>query len=318
MPGPIRFGLVGVGRWGRNYVRTIAEVEGAKLVAVASSNPDTRGIVPHDCDIFPDWRDLLNDGIDAIVIASPPFTHAEILLASVAAGKAVLVEKPLVTTAKDLAAIAQAVTNSLVMVEHTHLFHPAFRTLKAMVADRGRPVAIRASAGNTGPYRTDASVLWDWGPHDVAMALDLVSGPVEVRGAEVLERSYVGTVAAERIQLDLRLDGEVPCSLTLSTLDARHRWFAVDYAECTLIYSDRVEGPLRIVDRPAALPDADGRVLQVADDRPLTVAVQEFVAAVRGDQHVASNAINAMLALQVVDVLLQCEAACLNNDVRSS
>ena len=33
---------------------------------------------------------------------------------------------------------------------------------------------IAAVAGNRGPYREDVAVLWDWGPHDVAMALDLV------------------------------------------------------------------------------------------------------------------------------------------------
>jgi predicted dehydrogenase len=310
MPGPIRLGLVGVGRWGRNYVRTIAEVDGAELAAVASSNPDTREIVPPDCDIFPDWHDLLNENIDAVIIASPPSTHAEILLAAVAAGKAVLVEKPLVTTAADLAAIQPAVTNSIVMVEHTHLFHPAFRALKAMVAEKGKPLAIRASAGNTGPHRTDVSVLWDWGPHDIAMALDLVPGPVDVLRTEIVERSYIGSVSAERVRLDLRLDGEVPCSLTLSTLDARHRWFAVDYAECTLIYSDQDSGPLQIVSYPGALPHADGQSFHVASsDRPLTVAVKEFVAAVRGQQ--PATAIG-LLALEVVEVLLRCEAACEN------
>jgi predicted dehydrogenase len=303
MPGPIRLGLVGVGRWGRNYVRTIAEVDGAELAAVASSNPDTREIVPPDCDIFPDWHDLLNENIDAVIIASPPSTHAEILLAAVAAGKAVLVEKPLVTTAADLAAIRPAVTNSIVMVEHTHLFHPAFRALKAMVAEKGKPLAIRASAGNTGPHRTDVSVLWDWGPHDIAMALDLFPGPAKVREARVVEFRYIGGVAAERVKFKLELAGRVPCDITVSTLDPRHRWFAVDYADSTLIYSDQQGRALRFVGAPGAGPEAEGKVIDVPDVRPLTVAVQEFVDAVR--QRIPITA-NIKQASQVVDVILRC------------
>lgn len=303
MPAPIHLGLVGVGRWGRNYVRTIAEVDGAELAAVASSNPDTREIVPPGCGIFADWRDLLNENIDAVIIASPPSTHAEILIAAVAAGKAVLVEKPLVTTAADLAAIQSAVTNSIVMVEHTHLFHPAFRALKGMVVAKGKPRGIRASAGNTGPYRKDISVLWDWGPHDVAMALDLVPGPAKVCEARVVERRYVGDVAAERVKLKLGLAGCVPCDVTLSTLDPRHRWLAVDYADSTLIYSDRQGHALRFVGAPGAGLEAEGEVIDVPDARPLTVAVQEFVDAVRQQIPMTANIIQAN---QVVDVILRC------------
>jgi predicted dehydrogenase len=303
MSGPLRLGLIGVGRWGRNYVRTIGEIGGAALAAVASSNPETQAIVPSGCRVVPDWRDLLGEDIDAVIIATPPNTHAQILLAAAAAGKAILVEKPLVTTRADLAAIREALTSSIVMIEHTHLFHPAFRALKAEVVARGKPLAIRSSAGNTGPYRSDVSVLWDWGPHDVAMVLDLVSGPAEVREARVVERSYVGPVAAERVRLKLELAGDVLCDITLSTLDPRHRWLAVDYADCTLIYSEQEGRPLRFVGFPRAQPDADGEVIPVSDGRPLTIAVQEFVDAVRNRKPMTAN---ATLACQVVDVILQC------------
>lgn len=302
MAGPVRLGLIGVGRWGRNYVRTIAEIDGAVLEMVASSNPETAALVPVGCRIVADWPDLLAADVDAVIIATPPNTHAKILLAAAAAGKAILVEKPLVTTAADLAAIQPALATSRVMVEHTHLFHPAFRALKAAVAVKGPPVAIRASAGNIGPYRTDVSVLWDWAPHDVAMALDLVPGPAEVRDARVVERRYVGTVAAERLKLKLELAGGVSCDITLSTLDPRHRWLAVDYADGTLIYSDQEGRALRFV-AAGAWPDAEGEVIAVPEGRPLTVAVQEFVDAVRQQVSMTQN---ATLASQVVDVILRC------------
>ena len=47
MPLPmIRLALIGAGRWGRNYIRTIMGLDGAELVVVASGNPETAGLVP--------------------------------------------------------------------------------------------------------------------------------------------------------------------------------------------------------------------------------------------------------------------------------
>ena len=93
MPEPtLKLGLVGAGRWGRNYVRTIATLDGLRLAAVASRNPETATLVPPHCHIVTDWHDLIAmPGIDGIIIASPPATHAEILLAAIAAGKHVAV-----------------------------------------------------------------------------------------------------------------------------------------------------------------------------------------------------------------------------------
>jgi predicted homoserine dehydrogenase-like protein len=49
MPAPIRLGLAGAGRWGRNYIRTIAGLSGVRLTRVASSNPATADLLPPDC-----------------------------------------------------------------------------------------------------------------------------------------------------------------------------------------------------------------------------------------------------------------------------
>ncbi|HZJ12222.1 MAG TPA: Gfo/Idh/MocA family oxidoreductase [Methyloceanibacter sp.] len=302
--GLVRLGLAGVGRWGRNYVRTIGGMSDAVLTAVASGNPETASLVPPNCRVVAQWSDLLAVDVDGIIIATPPATHAAILLAAVAAGKPVLVEKPLVTTAADLDALAAVPPGAVVMVEHTHLFHPAFRALKREVAARGRPLSIRSSAGNAGPYRPDVSVLWDWGPHDIAMALDLVPGPAAVTGAAVLEQQPVDGAVAERLRIGLDLDGGVSCDIMLSTLGPRHRWFAVDYDDCTLIYVDPHETPLRHIGWRGAGPTEAGTEIRTAADRPLTVAVREFVSAVRDG---GRSCADLTLALRVVNVLLRCE-----------
>jgi len=130
----IQLGLAGVGRWGRNYVKTIAGLGGAVLAAVASRNPETRALLPAGCKIFSEWRDLVvTPGVDAIIVATPPSTHAAIAAAAIRAGKPVLVEKPLVQRLSDLARIRAALANGgpAVFVDHTHLHHPAFARMRA-------------------------------------------------------------------------------------------------------------------------------------------------------------------------------------------
>jgi predicted dehydrogenase len=304
----VRLGLVGAGRWGRNYIRTVAGLDGAVLAAVASGNPQTAALVPPQCRVVADWRILVAmTEIDGVIIATPPALHAEILIAAADAGKAVLVEKPLVPARQQLAAIIDACahTSRTVMVEHTHLFHPAFRALKAAAAAEkfGALLAIRSSAGAKGPYRHDVSVLWDWAPHDVAMALDLVPGPAAVVDAVRSARQEIDGVAAERLHLTLKLSNGAGCRMALSTLDERHRWFAADFADGTLIYTDRSDQPLRLM-RHGAGPDEAGEALPVASELPLTVAVREFVQAVMaGDPTRDSFA----LGCAVVDVIDRCE-----------
>jgi predicted dehydrogenase len=303
----IRLGLVGVGRWGRNYVRTIAGIDNVELACAASRNPETTALVPPDCRIVEDWRSLVaSTDIEGVIVATPPATHAEILIASVEAGKSVLVEKPLAVARSELSAIEHACARApcTIMVEHTHLFHPAFRALKSEVANLGFPRAIRSSAGARGPYRRDASVLWDWASHDLAMALDLVPGPAEVRQARVIERQYIDGVAADRVHLELDLAQGISCDITVSTLDERHRWFAADFKDRTLMYMDRGEHPLRLFRAPGARPTQEGESLAVAAGLPLTIAVREFAAAVRERQPMRKS---LLLGCQVVDLLLRCE-----------
>jgi len=306
-PAVIRLALIGAGRWGRNYIRTIASLDDAALLGVASRNPETASLVPPECSVVGDWRRLIESAeIDGIIVASPPASHAEILIAAAEAGKSVLVEKPLVTAQSQLPAIvtASARTSTTIMVEHTHLFHPAFRALKAEAEKYGPLRAIRSSAGARGPYRDDVSVLWDWAPHDVALGLDLAPGPAEVLDALVVARLAIGKAVAERLHLRLKLAGGAEYRIVLSTLDDRHRWFAADFNDCTLIYSDQAAHPLRFFRHSGARVDEDGEALPVKPGLPLTVAVREFVSAIRAcDPRRDSLA----LGCQVVDIIARCE-----------
>ena len=284
----LRFGLVGAGPWGRNYLRAIAGLEGIALGWVASRNPETAGLVPAGCRVTPDWRELVGaPGLDAVIVAAPPAAHAEIALESIRAGRPVLVEKPMTLTpasAQDVVAAARE-RGVYVMVDHVHLFHSAFRDLKRATRARGPVRRLATSAGNRGPYRPEVPVLWDWGPHDVAMCIDLLGREPDAANARRLEARPIGGAVAERLRLELRFPGEVSAGIVLSTLDARHRRFAAEFDDGSLVYDPDAA--------PAATP-------------PLECALREFADAVRGGSRSLDS---AMLGARVVQTLAQCDAS---------
>jgi predicted dehydrogenase len=282
-------------------------MEGVTLAWVATRNPETVGLLPSETRVATEWRDVLAaENIDGVVIATPPATHAEILIAALDARRAVLVEKPLTICREELAAIEQAAGRSpaTVVVDHTHLFHPAFRALKSLCVARGGPLALRSMAGNFGPYRHDVSVLWDWAPHDIAMALELCPGPVEVSDASVLERKIFEGVTAERIHISLILSGGTPCDIVVGTLDPKHRWFATDVIDGTLIYSDQGPAALRWFAQRGAKPDELGHPIPVPSDLPLKAVVSEFADAIREGRSARDS---LALGCQVVDVVARCQ-----------
>ena len=91
----LNLGLIGAGSWGRNYIRTLAGLEGVDLVRLCSRNPESAKLAGPDCEISPDWRQLIEAGdLDGVIIAAPPALQSEMMLAAIGRGLPVLAEKP--------------------------------------------------------------------------------------------------------------------------------------------------------------------------------------------------------------------------------
>lgn len=295
---PVRVVLVGAGRWGRIYLRNILERKDYQLVGLASSNPSAASLAPSGCVVDADWRRILSGcGADAAIVATPPSTHAKIGCFALSAGLHVLVEKPVtlkVEEAEGLLAAAIAAKRSA-FVDHIHLAHPAYRRLKEIVRAASRISGIRGRAGNHGPYRADTSVLWDWGPHDIAMCVDLMAGlPLHAR-AQTLDRRLVDGSVAECIRIELAYPGAIPVDIVVSTLDDRHRLFEVDCDGRTLVYDGVGPTPLR---------EKGGASIVVDHESPLSVVLAEFARAVSAGD---ANIDGLKLAVEVTRVLAECD-----------
>ncbi len=139
----IRFGLIGLGIHGQRYARHIMrDIPEAELYAVCRQDP-ARGEAfarDHNVRYYREYLDLLNDPrIDAVVVVTPPALHERICTTAMAAGKPVLVEKPLARNTREGISIVEAVarTGAVLMVSHTLRFNKVVRTLEHYLDELG-------------------------------------------------------------------------------------------------------------------------------------------------------------------------------------
>ena len=104
--GVLRYGIIGCGSMGREHIENIKAMHGTEVTAVFDPFPESldlaRSLLSEDVRVFDNYLDLLNSDLcDAVVVATPNFTHAEILRAALKSDKHILAEKPICTNIKD-------------------------------------------------------------------------------------------------------------------------------------------------------------------------------------------------------------------------
>lgn len=211
---PVRIGIIGYGSIGRTHHAAISAQPDAEVVAVSRRAPLDEEI---GIDCHADYRDLLRrDDIDLAVICSPSGLHAEQAIATLEAGKAVVIEKPIALSVEDGRRVVDLArdTGQFLSVISQRRTEDALRTVHKSLADGslGRPVLGEAlvrwsrdqryydSADWRGTRAMDGGVLTNQAIHAIDVLCWLL-GPVEtVMGATAtlvrrMEAEDVGTAS---------------------------------------------------------------------------------------------------------------------------
>jgi predicted dehydrogenase len=271
----IRLGLVGAGRWGRRIIDTVSALPDCELAAIC-----TRGPAPHDGgDVpwFARWQDLVaTGGCDGVIIATPPEAHVPIALEALGAGLAVMIEKPLALGLADAKRLADFVASRpscpAVLVDHTHLFAPAYQALKSGL--RSPIVEIRTRGCSFEPWRPYSS-LYDFGPHDLAMVLDLFGSPPDLVACRLLSEVTRDARVHQLFGIELAFGpARVSCVVGNAAPEKARRLEVLCENGDRFVYDDLQPSSdkLRIDDRAVALPA----------DRPLALAIAAFARSIRG------------------------------------
>ena len=182
-------GVVGYGYWGPNFVRNLSNTEGAKVIALCDRDVEKLSISKRrHANIFTttDYRDILSNGqVDAVAIATPVYTHYDLALAALKAGKHVFVEKPLAQTSEQAMRLIEEAErrNLILMVGHTFLYTPAVEKIRELIVtgDLGEIYYYNGIRASLGLFQSDVNVIWDLAVHDMSIILHILNeAPVAV------------------------------------------------------------------------------------------------------------------------------------------
>ena len=137
----LKMGIIGCGNMGQSHISTMREIDSISIVAlsdpVQANVDEAAAMVDGGGAQFDDYNALLADpDVQAVVVATPNFLHAEVTIAAFEAGKDVLCEKPMALTVDDCDAMcntAQRLGRKLMAGQVLRLMHP-FVEMRELIA----------------------------------------------------------------------------------------------------------------------------------------------------------------------------------------
>jgi predicted dehydrogenase len=312
-----------LGYWGPNLARVIVDQEDVELAWLCDVDEERLAKFARR---YPAARttacfqDLLEDeGLDAVFIATPVFTHADLARQALRAGKHTFVEKPLAASVSDadqLVALADERGLTL-LCGHTFIYSPPVRSVRAMLeaGELGEVYFISASRVNLGLHQRDVSVIWDLAPHDFSILcywLDRLPDTVRAVGrdaivAGVSDVAFVTLSYPDGLLINVELSWLAPSKLRRTVLVGQKKM---------VVYEDGSSEPVRIFDHGVVYRDPEtfgeyhlsyrtGAITspKINSYEPLAAQIADFLGAARAGEQMTWHTEMAR------DVVVMLEAA---------
>jgi predicted dehydrogenase len=202
------------------------------VAAAQSAWPDIRA--------YDSAEELLTDtAVHAVVVSTPPASHARWAAQALEAGKHVIVEKPMALTAQECDALLAAGHEAglSVSVYQNRRFDPDYRLIRRVVdsGSIGEVFHLEAFVGGYGHpcnfWHSDASIsggaLFDWGSHIIDQVLDLMAGDIDTVSAINHKRVWHDVTNADHARMTLHFADGREATFVYSDLAAalKPRWF---------------------------------------------------------------------------------------------
>ncbi len=316
----LKVAVIGAGSWGRNHVRNLASHPDVDLVAVCDLSAQRRQAVARQYPaiaVTDAVEQALGDA-EAVVVATPATSHAEIATLAIERGLPVLVEKPFALSAAEAERVAElAVKRAVpVLVGHLLLFHPAVERLKAMVTagELGDIYYLYSQRVNLGQVRPDENALWSFGPHDISVALDLLGqAPVHVAAHG---RSYLQPGVEDVVFLMMEFASGIVAHVHMSWLDPhKERRVTVVGSRQMVVFDDmQPREKLKIYDKGISRPpeyasygesltirEGDIAIPRLPNVEPLGAELAHFLRVARGVERPRADAAAGVTVVRVLE-----------------
>jgi predicted dehydrogenase len=315
----LRVGQAGLGDWGRNLARNFAELaELAWLTDPAEGKHDEFAARYPQARWAESFEEMLaDDGLDAVVIATPVPTHFELAKLALLAGKHVFVEKPPAMTGSEIdELVALAEERDLVLMPgHLLLYHPGILKLKELVEGGalGEVLCVYGNRQNLGRIRPYENALWSLGVHDLSVILYLLDeDPTE---AVAYGRDFLQPGVEDVVFCYLRFPSGRIAHMHLSWLDPhKMRKMTVVGTEKMAVFDDmELDRKVTIYEKSPWRPvnsygewqtrTGDIHIPKIATDEPLKLECRYFLSLVGGDGDRGKVARDGARVVRALDAL---------------
>src|SRR2546428_5537554 len=314
----VKVGVIGVGSMGQNHARVLSEL--GDLGGVA--DPDTKAggavagrlRVPH----FADYKALLREKIDAVTIAVPTNLHFKVATDAIAAGKHVLVEKPITDGVRDAQRLVKAARDAGVVlaVGHIERHNPVVESAKRHLeaGTWGDLITAGARRVSNFPDRIrDVGVIMDLAIHDIDVLRYLVGKRVSsvfaVGGRQKHEafedHATILLSFANGVNGYVEANWLTPMKVRRLSLTCLRNFVELDYTAQSITISSSTLGPLDPANLYQLPLDFDIRHVNLRKEEPLRRELKDFLRAVKdgGEPLVAGE--DAVETLRVVEAAVE-------------
>jgi predicted dehydrogenase len=298
----LRTAIIGAGHWGPNLIRNFHNHQTSEVAWVVDRDPARLALTGQrhpDIRVAADPAPALADPtVDAVVVATPTTTHYQLAADALRAGKHVLVEKPMATTAAEAEELCEMAARGcrVLMVGHVFLFNAGIRRVKDYLGcgRLGRILYLSMVRTNLGPIRMDVNAAWDLASHDVSIAnywLGAIPSHAAAQGG-----CWINPGVEDVVFATLWYPNEIIVHLQVSWLSPRKiRDITVVGEQAMLTFDDmNLTEPIRIYDKRVgeqrtpgfidtfasfrtSIREGDIQIPRVAPGEPLKAECDHFV-----------------------------------------
>jgi UDP-2-acetamido-3-amino-2,3-dideoxy-glucuronate N-acetyltransferase len=318
-----RVAVIGTGSWGKELVRTFAEL--GSLRAVCDSDAARLAVQPNGTvKHYGRVEDCLGDAqISAVAIATPAASHLEMVRSALQAGKDVFVEKPLALTVRDGQELVRyaANTNRILMIGNVLRFHPAVSRLKDMIdaGELGRVEYICSSRPSVDRLRAEEHILWSFAPHEISVILGLLGE--QPTAASCQGGDYVGRGVSDVTVSQFQFAGGIRAQVFVSRLRPfKEQRLVVVGSDKMAVFDE--SAPDRLVTYPRrdwkypvpTAEEAPGEPVAIDATEPMKAECQAFLTSLDTRQTPVSDGEEEIRVLEVMDA---CERSLSNDGIRT-
>jgi predicted dehydrogenase len=320
---PLGVGLIGYGYWGPNLARNFAESGATELLHIADRRPERREAAQRRYPAVTasaDDKAMLRDPmVKAVAIAVPTKLHAAFATRALAAGKHVLVEKPLASSTEEALALAREADRRrlTLMVDHTFVYTAAVRYVRRLIeaGELGEVLYYDSTRINLGLFQHDVDVIWDLAVHDISILLYLLNErPNEVSATSQAHIpgnpyniAFITLFFASGLIAHVNVNWLAPVKIRRTIIGGSRKMVVYDDLEPTekiKIYDKGIEitdDPRQVHAMRVGYRLGDMRAPNLDSTEALTTAVRHFVETIRTGRRPDTDGARASVVVQILE-----------------